>query len=339
VKPARKRRCTSLTCRTAAVCAVVLLVFALWNLVVPAGAGPPLTITIPRGSSAWQIAQMLGEKHVVRSPASTAAAAYLSGKWRRLRAGRHEVAPSMTPLEILALLSRDANDCWTWLTVPEGYTLRQIAQAIETAGLGKEESVLRQAQEGGRVSTPFPLPETGLEGYLFPDTYRVDAAEQEADVLNQMLRRFDEVVWQGLFHGQPTYQGRTLNEIIILASLVEAEAKQPKDRPTIAGVLMNRLRTGRRLECDATVQYALGDGRKPRLMQADTQVESPYNTYLHAGLPPGPICNPGEASIRAAMDPADVPYLYYVARPDGSHVFSRTLEEHQAAIARIRSGS
>ena len=102
---------------------------------------------------------------------------------------------------------------------------------------------------------------------------------------------------------------------------------------------MNRLNRGQRLECDATVQYALGDGRNPRLTADDLNVPSDYNTYLHPGLPPGPICNPGEASIRAAMDPANVPYLYYVARPDGSHVFSRTFEEHQTAVARVRAGA
>ena len=126
--------------------------------------------------------------------------------------------------------------------------------------------------------------------------------------------------------------------MIILASLVEAAAKQEDERPIIAGVLLNRLARGQRLECDATVQYALGADRKSRLMYEDLEIESDYNTYLHEGLPPGPICNPGEASIRAALEPADVAYLYYVARPDGSHVFSRTFAEHRAAIARIRGG-
>jgi len=328
-------------------CAVVAAVaYALWTLIIPAGSGPPQLVSIPQGSSAWQVASMLGEKGIARSSISMAAAAYLTGRWRHIRAGRQEVGPAMNALEILALLCRESNDSWVWLTIPEGYTLRQIAGAVQEAGLGDADSFTGAARAAG-LSVSFPVPETGLEGlpagrlegYLFPDTYRVDPTAQEADIVKQMLHRFEQVVYQGLFSGQPTYRGRSLNEVIILASLVEAEAKHPKDRPVIAGVLMNRLREGQRLECDATVQYALGDGRKERLSYADTQVESPYNTYLHAGLTPGPICNPGEASIRAAMDPANVPYFYYVARPDGSHVFSRTLEEHQAAIARIRSGA
>ncbi len=316
---------------------VAAAAYGLWTLITPAGAGPPQLVTIPEGSSAWQVASMLGEKGIARSSMSMAAAAYLTGRWRRIRAGRHEVAPAMNALEILALLCRESNDSWVWLTIPEGYTLRQIAGAVERAGVGDADTFIGAAREAG-LSASFPIPGTGLEGHLFPDTYRVDPPERETDIIKQMVHRFEEVVWQGLFKGQPNYHGRSLNEIIILASLVEAEAKQSKDRPMIAGVLMNRLRKGQRLECDATVQYALGDGRKERLSYADTQVDSPYNTYLHAGLPPGPICSPGEASIGAAMDPAEVPYFYYVARPDGSHVFSRTLEEHQAAIARIRGG-
>ncbi len=178
-----------------------------------------------------------------------------------------------------------------------------------------------------------PLPSTGLEGYLFPDTYRVRHGAPGGEIAGQMLRRFDEVVWRGLFHEHGTYQGRSVNDIIILASLVEAEAKRDSERAVIAGVLMNRLRLGQRLECDATIQYALGKDRKQKLLYKDLEIESEYNTYKHAGLPPGPICNPGKASIEAAMNPAAVPYLYYVARPDGSHCFSRTLAEHDGGEA------
>ena len=342
----KRRRPRSRRCRLVLCAAVAAVACALWTVIIPAGSGPPQLISIPEGSSAWQVASMLGEKGIARSSMSMAAAAYLTGRWRRIRAGRHEVAPAMNALEILALLCRESNDSWVWLTIPEGYTLLQIAGAVDRAGLGDADTFNGAAREAG-LSDSFPIPGTGLEGlpagrlegYLFPDTYRVAPPEREADIIKQMLHRFEEVVWQGLFGGQSSYHGRSLNEIIILASMVEAEAKHPQDRPVIAGVLMNRLREGQRLECDATVQYALGDGRKERLSYADTQVDSPYNTYLHAGLPPGPICNPGEASIRAAMNPADVPYFYYVARRDGSHVFSRTLEEHQAAIARIRGGA
>jgi UPF0755 protein len=290
---------------------------------------------------------MLADEGVIRSPQAFVATAYLTGKWRRIQAGRHDLAPSMTGFEILDALCRGSRAAWRWLTIPEGYTERQIGAAVEAAGVGKADEFLAAAARPQGQETRFPLPatgpagkpSTGLEGYLFPDTYRVGPGETAEDLVAQMLGRFGQVVWRGLFHEQPTYKGRALDEVIILASLVEGEAKREKDRPLIAGVLMNRLNRGQRLECDATVQYALGDGRNPRLTADDLNVPSDYNTYLHPGLPPGPICNPGEASIRAAMDPANVPYLYYVARPDGSHVFSRTFEEHQTAVARVRAGA
>ena len=158
-----------------------------------------------------------------------------------------------------------------------------------------------------------PLPQTGLEGYLFPDTYRVRSKAKVSEIVSQMLRRFDEVVWKGLFHEQETYRGRSVNDIIILASLVEAEAKLDRERPVIAGVLVNRLQRGQRLECDATVQYARGADRKHRLFYKDLEIESEYNTYKHTGLPPGLFAARGRRVWRPAMRPAAVPYLYYVA--------------------------
>jgi UPF0755 protein len=326
---------------------VVLAAAVVWSMAVPAGTGGTRLVKVQPGQPVSAVGLMLADEGVIRSPQAFIATAYLTGKWRRIQAGRHDLAPSMTGFEILDALCRGSRAAWRWLTIPEGYTERQIAAAVETAGVGKADEFAAAAatpfdSAQGRpqeLEIRFPLPGTGLEGYLFPDTYRVGSGETAEDLVAQMLGRFGQVVWRGLFREQPTYKGRTLNEVIILASLVEGEAKREKDRPLIAGVLMNRLNRGQRLECDATVQYALGDGRKPRLAADDLNVQSDYNTYLHPGLPPGPICNPGEASIRAAMEPANVPYLYYVARPDGSHVFSRTFEEHQAAVARVRAGA
>jgi UPF0755 protein len=333
-----KRRSPDLTSRRFLFAALVALATAmLWSMAVPAGTGGPRLVALAHGQKVTAVAQALAGQGLVRSPQAFVATAYLTGKWRRIQAGRHDLAPTMTGFEVLDALCRGSRSAWRWLTIPEGYTLRQIAAAVETAGVGRADEFLAVAQRPESATVPFPLPSTGLEGYLFPDSYRIGAAERPDDIIARMLHRFDQVVWEGFFRGQPTYKGKGLNEVIILASLVEAEAKREQDRPLIAGVLMNRLRRGQRLECDATVQYALGDGRKPRLRAEDLNVQSDYNTYLHPGLPPGPICNPGEASIRAAMNPANTPYLYYVARPDGSHVFSRTFEEHQAAAAALRS--
>jgi len=326
-----------LASRIAALCALVAIAVAIIvGLLVPAGHNAPTVVTVERGDSVPKMAAMLRQDGLIRSAPIFTAAAYASGKWRRIQAGRFELTPTMTPLEILDAVSRGSRKAWRWLTVPEGYTLRQIAEEVEQEKLVPADDFAMQAQLTSDFDPPFPVPRRSLEGYLFPDTYRVDVGQPAQAIISQMLRRFDSVVWRGLFHGNPTYKGRSMSDIIILASLVEGEAKHEKERPMIAGVLMNRLNRGIRLECDATVQYALGDGRKPRLINEDLAVPSEYNTYQHEGLPPGPICSPGEASIRAAMEPARVPYLYYVARPDGSHVFSVTFAQHQAAIAQIR---
>ena len=321
----------------AAGAALVLLVAGFWSLAVPVGGGEPELVTVVPGQSVSETASALSSKGLIRSPMLFVVAAYATGKWRHIQAGRHEFTPSMTALEILDALCRGARKAWRWVTIPEGYTLRQIAHEMESRKLVLAQEFLREANDRATGAVSFPRPSGSLEGYLFPDTYRVDVGETSADIVQQLLRRFDQVVWQGLFRSKASYRGRSLSEIITLASLVEGEAKQEKERPLIAGVLMNRLRRGIRLQCDATVQYALGQDRKSRLANRDLLVDSEYNTYLHAGLPPGPICNPGEASIRAAMDPARVPYLYYVARADGSHIFSETFSQHQAAIATLRS--
>lgn len=310
----------------------------LWALLAPAGPDSAQLITVTPGESVGRVAATLGERGLIRSPAAFVLAAYVSGKWRRLQAGRYDLTASMSALEVLDALCHGTRKAWRWVTIPEGYTIRQIGEQLEKVGLASAEDFRREAQLPREADPGFSVSGHSLEGYLFPDTYRVDAGEPPAGIIAQMLRRFDQVVWRGLFRGKPSYQGRSLREILILASLVEGEAKQEKERPIIAGVLMNRLRRGMRLECDATVQYALGGGRKERLTHEDLLIESEYNTYQHPGLPPGPICNPGEASIKAAMKPAQVPYLYYVARADGSHVFSRSFAEHQVATRSVRGG-
>ncbi len=283
-----------------------------------------------------EVASTLWERGLIRNRSTLVAAAYLTGKWRCIQAGRHELDGSMSPLDMLDALCRGSRTAWRWITIPEGYNLRQTARKIEEDRLGSAREFLAAARSPGRFQIAFPRPRESLEGYLFPDTYRVDSGETEEQIIEQMLRRFEEVVWKGLFEGRVEHDGRSLRDILILASMVEWEAQLDEERPKIAGVLLNRLNRGQKLECDATVQYALGEGRKSQLMYDDLMVESEYNTYQREGLPPGPICNPGEASLRAAMDPAKVPYLYYVARPNGSHLFSKTFAEHQAAIARVR---
>jgi len=330
----RRRRARRMTLGVAA--GAVLVAAAASALLVPVRSGPPQLVTVSPGQSVFEVASMLGDAGIIRSPVVLTAAAYFTGKWRRIQAGRHELEPGMSALEMLDALCRGSRRSWRWLTIPEGYTARQIAAEVEKQGMASASDFLRLASRPREFEVGFPLPQGSLEGYLFPDTYRIEASETAHDIIVQMLRRFEQVVWQGLLDGQSTHHGRSLAQIITLASLVEGEARLHEERAIIAGVLVNRLQRGQRLECDATVQYALGDRRKQRLNHDDLLVDSDYNTYLHNGLPPGPICNPGEAGIRAALQPARVPFLYYVAKPDRSHVFTSTYAEHQAAIARLR---
>jgi len=310
-----------------------------WSVLTPVGSGARRVVTVNEGESVWEVAAGLEKMGLVRNVTALATAAYATGKWRRIQAGRHEVDAGMTGIEILDALCRKPEETGLWLTIPEGYTVWQIAEKVEEEGIGEASEFLAAAHEPRTFEVAFPLPATSLEGYLFPDTYKVEQAQGARGSVAQMLRRFEEVVWEGVFGGEAEPDGRSLTEVMIVASLVEGEAKRDEERPIVAGVLMNRLERGQKLECDATVQYALGRDRKSRLTYEDLQIDSEYNTYLHEGLPPGPICSPGESSIRAAMAPAEVPYLYYVAQADGSHIFSRTYREHQAAIARIRRGS
>jgi len=221
------------------------------------------------------------------------------------------------------------------LTVPEGFTLRELAPRVAEATDVDPDSVIRMATDSTFVAA-MGVPGPTLEGYLFPDTYRFAEGLAPADLLGEMVARYREY-WTAERRATLDSLPLTEREIVTLASIVEEEARLPEERPIIAGVYTNRLRVGMLLQADPTVQYALGEP-KPRLLFADIDrvADDPYNTYTHAGLPPGPIASPGEAALDAALHPADVPFLYFVARPDGSHEFTRTNREHVNAANRIR---
>lgn len=293
-------------------------------------------VNVPRGTSLRGLARLLERNTLISSNGHRAfvLSGILSRKQSRLQPGRYRLSPSMTPAEIMAMV--EAGRVYTIrITVPEGFTVKQIAMLFGEKGLASETEFMDLAHDPHSVQIPFPLPKPTLEGYLFPDTYDVTGTETTQQTMERMIRRFSEVVWQDLFKEKPSRNGLTLHQAVTLASLVEGEARVPSERPLIAGVLLNRIRKGMLLQCDATVQYALGD-RHARLLERDLKIDNPYNTYLYPGLPPGPIGNPGRASIEAALRPAASPYLFYVAKGDGSHVFTRTYSEHLAAIARIR---
>ena len=298
-----------------------------------------VTAVIPQGANARQAASVLKRAGAIRSAGAFVLLARLSGQAGDLKPGQYELRRNALPFQIVRKIAR-GEVAAGWVTIPEGYTIRQIADLLAEKGLADRKAFIGKALYG----------RANMEGYLFPDTYLMprgygataaaklmydNFAKKVSRPLNAEIRA-SELYELGGGNKQSATPGNRLRAVITLASLIEREAKADGDRAMISGVLWNRLRRGMKLDVDATVQYALGN-HKSRLFYRDLTVDSAYNTYKNPGLPPGPIANPGLRSIQAALKPANCPYLYYVARPDGSHVFTRTLEEHNRAVAAIRS--
>jgi UPF0755 protein len=221
------------------------------------------------------------------------------------------------------------------VTIPEGFNLREIAPRVAAMAGVPADSVLtltRDSAFAARLGVPGPT----LEGYLFPDTYHFAEKTPPDRILETMTDRY-RAFWGPAELARRDSLGLTERELVTLASIVEKEARVGEERPVIAGVYLNRLEIGMLLQADPTVQFAL-DSVRARLLYRDIEqvAENPYNTYTHAGLPPGPIASPGEAALRATLEPADVPFLFFVARPNGSHEFTRTEREHINAKNRIR---
>ncbi|HET6781829.1 MAG TPA: endolytic transglycosylase MltG [bacterium] len=296
--------------------------------------GEPRLVFIPSGSSSADIGHRLERAGVIGRALDFVILVRLRGLTRSLQDGEYRLSPAMGLLDIVDRIARGAVVHYP-VTIPEGYTARQIVEELVQTRLGDRDEFLRLVRTGAKgydLEFLGALTGTSLEGYLFPDTYQIPRHLEERAALRLFLDRFGELV---LPRWRESGRGRPLHEIVTVASMVEREARVPAERPLIAGVIYNRLARGWKLEVDATVLYALGQ-HKPIVTFADLKVDSPYNTYLHPGLPPGPIANPGLAAIDAALNPTKTDYLYYVARADGSHVFSRTLGEHEAAVRRYR---
>jgi UPF0755 protein len=256
----------------------------------------------------------------------------MRGYDRRIQSGTYQFNAGEQPVEILARLM--AGDVLTTdVTVPEGYNKWEIAAAFESANIDSVD--MMAAIEDEAVLSERRIGAPSLEGYLFPDTYRVRWGATAKEVTEMMLARLDEVFDAELFK-RAVELDMTPHKVLTLASIIEAESQVSAERALISSVYHNRLRRRMRLEADPTVAYAMG-GYKGRLLYDDLEIDSPYNTYRRRGLPPGPICSPGEASIRAALFPdSTADELYFVARGDGSHIFSRTLKEHNAAVEKVR---
>lgn len=313
-----------------------------WLISPVGGDAEPMLVSVPRGASASAIAQRLKDRELIRSRKAFLIVAGIGGKNATLKPGAYKLTRNMSLKQIIDKIE-SGDVAAVWITFPEGFTKRQMAETLAERGILTVEAFLDAAGKGESY-TDIPAGEDGsLEGFLFPDTYLVPLDATAESVISAMVRTFQTKVMEP--HAEEIEKcelgvllpnSNNLRNVIVVASLIEREAKAPEDREKISGVIYNRLRRGMRLEIDATVQYARGE-HKPRLFYRDLDIDSTYNTYLHGGLPPGPIANPGVASIKAALNPADTDALFYVARKDGTHVFSRTLAEHNAAKRRIRS--
>ncbi len=321
--------------RAIIVAAVALVaVWLIVALMAPVGGTRKVIVQIHKGASAGSVSHMLADKRLIRSAFAFQLLARISGKSGMLKPGAYDLSPSMSPGSILNRIAGGEVSA-RWITIPEGFTVRQVAERLSAEGYGNADQLLNETLYNGKVfRTNFYHPEDSLEGYLFPDSYLLPVGASGEAAINEMLICFQRKVAEDL---APDIRksGMSLHEVITLASLIEREARVPGDRPLVSAVLHNRLRQNMRLQCDATVLYALGQHKK-RVLYRDLEVKSPYNTYLNTGLPPGPIANPGLDSIKAALHPARVDYLFYVAKSDGSHIFSRTMQEHERAIQLAR---
>jgi peptidoglycan lytic transglycosylase G len=308
-----------------------------------------IVITIPPGSTAGDIGAELQQEGLVRSSLFFRIAADQAGVGSSLAAGDYELSKSMSTPEIVQVLAKGEVKRGLIATIPEGWRSEQIADRLDSTGISSRDEFLQAVSAPASVPDfdllPQPAP-ARLEGYLFPQTYEVRQRVSGADAADMMLKMFNQRIGNVL--QSPPESGLNATQVITLASIVEREAKVPSERATIASVYLNRLKQNMPLQADPTVQYAAAtrDGAAAAaynywrpLTDADLGLDSPYNTYLHSGLPPGPICNPGEASIRAVLQPAQTDYLYFVATTDGSgtHLFARTLDEHNANVARVNA--
>ena len=292
-------------------------------------------VDIPVGSGSISMGKRLAEAGVVRSPLAFRVGVWMRGSGRRLQAGEYRFDRPMTTTEVVDKIAR--GDVYVRaITFREGLTNREMAALFEAGGFGTAADFLKAARNGGLVDDLDPAAKD-LEGYLFPDTYTLPRKTTAAQLVERMVGRFRKALTPEMRSAAQAH-GFAVRELVTLASLVEKETGKAEERPIVAGVYANRLRARMPLQCDPTVIYALllagrYDGN---IRREDLQIDSPYNTYRYPGLPPGPIAAPGDASLRAASAPADVPYLYFVSRNDGSHVFATTLDEHNRNVANFQ---
>jgi UPF0755 protein len=290
--------------------------------------GQDVDVPVYSKTTAREIARSLKEKGILHFVLPFKVLAKLTHADRKLKAGLYRLNPQMSLSDVLTTLSEGKSELLA-LKIPEGYTSYQIAKELEKMKVMSVDDFMKTAQDLPTLKG-LGIPGPSAEGYLFPQTYRVPVGASAQALMELMIRQFFDTVGSD-FEDRCRQRGLTPYQVVILASIVEKEAQLDSERPIIAGVMLNRLHQKIRLEANATLNYVLTD-KRAWLTNDQINTQSPYNTYQHRGLPPTPICNPGLASIQAVLDPAGVPYLYYVAKGDGSNLFATTFEEHQKNV-------
>jgi len=293
--------------------------------------GQPVQVVIPEGSGTAVIAERLAEAGVIPNAAQFRLRARLDGVDDDLRSGTYELTTGMTYDAVVAALTTGPPVDYVTVTIPEGYNVKQIAARLEEqAGIPAAEFLDFAHGKASAFAAEHPYLADAyggsLEGFLFPKTYAIVEGSTAADVIELMLDQFDTEM-QAVDVAAAADRGVSTNDLVIIASIIEREAQLDAERPLVSSVIYNRLAIGQKLEMCSTVQFILGEPRE-RLTNADIAIESPYNTYLNAGLPPGPIASPGLVSLQAAVAPADTKYLYFVRTgEDGSHTFAEDYDD------------
>jgi UPF0755 protein len=288
-------------------------------------------VEIPPGAGPVSIGERLVAAGVVRDPLTFRGAVWLSGRARELKAGEYRFDRPMTAMEVVDKIAR--GDVYRRLvTFREGLTIREMARVYEQAELG-EAADFEKAATNASLIRDLDVEASDLEGYLFPDTYSLRRETPATTLVAQMIASFKKVFSEELRVAARDH-GMTVREVVTLASLVEKETALADERPIVAAVYFNRRKAGMPMQADPTVIYAMqrAGNYSGNIRREDLAMDSPYNTYRYPGLPPGPIAAPGKAALEAAANPAEVDYLYFVSRNDGSHVFARTLEEHNRNV-------
>lgn len=296
-----------------------------------------IPVEIPQGSTSTKISNILFEKSLIRNKTIFKIALKNKEAENKLKAGSYVLNTGMDVYDIIEELTKGGkNENVERFTIPEGYEIRQIADKLSEQGLVNKDKFLELVSNKNLFQDKYQFLEEledgqGLEGFLFPSTYEVYIGSTEEEIIGKMLGKFNEIYEKDIKNDMGKYD-LSLNEVVALASIIEREARLDEERELVSAVFHNRLEEGMLLQSCATVQYALGE-RKERLSDKDTQIQSDFNTYIHEGLPPYPIASPGEKSLIAALNPADVDYLFFRTKEDGTggHTFSRTYEEHKKA--------